>query len=80
MTVDDTTKYDPLQLTDEVFRLLLDKGLPVERVGDLDAAVEGASNILRYLGLEPEIPADIAGYRKLDLDGHLAYTRRVHGD
>lgn len=73
-------EYDPLKLTHEVFRLLLDKGLPVERVGDFDAAVEGAGQILRYLGLEPVIPADVAGYRRLDLDGQLGYNRRIHGD
>lgn len=72
--------YDPLELTHEVYRLLLDKGVPVERTGDLDAAVEGAGMILRYLGLEPVVPARTQEYRRLDHDGHLAYNRRVHGD
>lgn len=75
-----SAQYNPLELTHEVFRLLLDKGLPVERLGDLDSAVEGAGQMLRYLGLEPVIPADMASYRKLDLDGQLGYNRRVHGD
>lgn len=72
--------YDPLQLTHEVYRLLLDKGFPVERIGDLNAAVEGAGMILRYLGLEPVIPAASQEYRRMDHDGHLAYNRRVHQD
>lgn len=72
-------QYDPIQLTHEVYRLLLEKGLPVEREGDLDAAIEGASKILLWLGLDPVIPADIASYRHLDLD-HLSYVHRIHGD
>lgn len=75
-----STQYDPTQLTHEIFRLLLDKGLPVERTGDHAAAIDGASQILRYLGLEPVIPADVASYQKLDLDGHKAYAARMHGD
>lgn len=74
-------QYDPLLLTHEVFRLLLDKGLPVDReAGDFDAAVDGAAQILRWLGVEPVISERDAGYRQLDLDGQLAYNRRVHGD
>jgi len=77
----ENTTYDPILLTHEVFRLLLDKGLSVDQeAGDFDAAIEGASQILRWLGLEPVIPADIATYRRLDMDGQLAYNRRVHGD
>jgi hypothetical protein len=75
-----STEYDPLQLTHEVFRLLLDKGLPVEREGDFDAAIEGASRILRWLGLEPVTPEWAAGYRQLDYNGQQAYNRRIHGD
>lgn len=75
------TQYDPVQLTDEVFRLLLEKGVPVDRAaGDFDAAVDGASHILRWLGVDPVIPESVAGYRKLDMDGQLAYNRRIHGD
>lgn len=73
-------KYDPVHLTHEVFRLLFEKGLPVTRDGDFNAAVAGASAILRYLGMEPEIPAQVAGYMRLDLDGQLGYNRRIHGD
>jgi hypothetical protein len=79
--VDDTNKaYDPIQLTHEVFRLLQDKGIPVERIGALDAAIEGSSQILRYLGMNPVVPSDLAEYRRLDLNGQLAYNRRIHGD
>lgn len=77
--MDPTKQYDPIQLTHEVFRLLLEKGLPVEREGDLDAAIEGASDILRWLGLNPVMPSDLASYRNADLD-HLSYSRLVHGD
>lgn len=75
-----STQYDPTILTHEIYRLLLDKGLPVERTGNHAAAIEGASAILRYLGLDPVIPADIASYQKLDLDGHKSYAHRIHGD
>lgn len=75
------TQYNPIQLTHEVYRLLLDKGLPVDRnIGDFDAATDGASQILRWLGIEPAIPEWIAGYQELDMNGQLAYNRRVHGD
>ena len=75
------TQYDPVQLTDEVFRLLRDKGLLVDQAaGDFNAAVEGASQILRWLGVEPVIPDWIAGYQRLDYDGQLGYNRRTHGD
>lgn len=74
-------EYDPTQLTHEVFRFLLDKGIPVDRsAGDFDAAVDGASHLLRWLGLQPVVPADIAGYRRLDYNGQLAYNQRIHGD
>ena len=80
MSNSDDNTYDPVHLTHEVFRLLLDKGLPVTRDGDFDAAVDGASAILRWLGLEPEIPAQVTGYRQLDHNGQLGYNRRIHGD
>jgi hypothetical protein len=74
-------QYDPVKLTHDVFRLLLDKGLPVDReAGDFDAAVDGAGQILRWLGVEPVTSEQNASYRQLDLDGQLAYNRRVHGD
>jgi len=73
-------KYDPTQLVHDVYRLLLDQGLPVEREGNFDAAVVGAEQILQFLGLKPEVPSDLASYRKLDLDGQKAYNRRIHND
>lgn len=75
------TQYNPVQLTHDVYRLLLDKGLPVDReAGDLDAAIDGADKILRWLGIEPVVPEWINGYQKADLDGQRAYNRRIHGD
>jgi hypothetical protein len=79
--VDTRPTYDPLDLTHEVYRLLLDKGLPVDReAGDFNAAVAGAGQILQWLGIEPVIDEQRAGYRQLDYDGQLAYNRRTHGD
>lgn len=75
------TQYNPIQLAHDVYRLLLDKGLPVDRnVADFDAAINGASEILRWLGIEPTTPEWIAGYRDLDMNGQLAYNRQTHGD
>lgn len=75
------TQYNPIQLSHDVYRLLLDKGLPVDRnADDFDTAIEGASQILRWLGIEPVIPEWIAGYQQLDLNGQLDYNRRIHGD
>jgi hypothetical protein len=80
-TVEAQPTYDALDLTHEVYRLLLAKGLPVDReAGDLNAAVAGASQILRWLGIEPVVDAQLNGYRQLDYDGQLAYNRRIHGD
>ena len=71
--------YNPIHLTHEVYLLLEEKGLPVKREGNLNAAIDGASEILRWLGLEPVIPRDMDSYRYVDMD-HRSYNRRIHGD
>lgn len=69
--------YSAKQLIEDVVELLKDKGLEPQRDPELrwDRSI-GASQLLRGLGIVDLVEPKEA----LDLDGHLGYVRRTHGD
>lgn len=70
-------RYSAKQLIEDVAELLRERGLNPER--DLDLRWErsiGASKLLRGFGITDTVEPKDA----IDLDGHLGYVRRVHGD
>jgi len=75
MTENET--YDPYRLISEVVAMLTLSGLKPERLeGHAGDRLAGAGPLLRGLGIEPMMRPEDA----LDLDGHRAYNRRIHGD
>lgn len=72
-----TQSYDPYALINDIEALLRDRGLSPQHV-DLEqpgARLTAACVLLRSLDVAP-----LRGPESLDLDGHLGYHRRVHGD
>jgi hypothetical protein len=74
---DNAQTYDPYRLIDEIVAHLVEKGLTPERdsAGSRERMV-AACALLTNLGIEPRLaPEDTP-----DLDGHMDYNRRIHGD
>ncbi|MCI2424308.1 hypothetical protein MOQ72_43640 [Saccharopolyspora sp. K220] len=75
-----SSSYNIHTLINEVTQLLADRGIEVDVTADPARKVQrsqGASNLLSGLGVTPTLAPEQGG---VDLDGHLAYTARIHGD
>lgn len=69
--------YDPYILIDDVIALLAERGLtPVRSKSGSRERMQAACMLLNNLGIEPRLAPEATP----DLDGHLAYNRRIHGD
>jgi hypothetical protein len=69
--------YDPYILIDEVVALLTERGLTPQRdKRGSGERMQAACMLLNNLGIEPSLAPEYTP----DLDGHMNYNRRVHGD
>lgn len=73
----DRQGYDPYTLIDDVITLLTERGLAPQR--DESGArerMQAACMLLNNLGIDPRLAPEATP----NLDGQLAYNRRIHGD
>lgn len=68
--------YNVQRLIDQVGRLLQENGVQIDQDADPKRQRQGAADLLSGLGVTPTLSPE----HTLDLNGHVTYNTRVHGD